>query len=191
VGWDHVRRLSVTNDGSAVHAADRAHLGELWSTVLPNKRWKHSDDYLFLFARIVVFVEGVHDAVVHAEWFTAWAQNQKLTEGDDYSAELQIHWQPAGGKNAEASRACLAEQLGIPWFALYDADVLQQLSENQAIVEDWHQSGFVSHDAAIQLGTTGWLSKIPECSSRRIFFCGNDMGVALLKGTITKRVASL
>ena len=190
---EDVRRLALDRGRTVVKSVGMADIGEeLWKRLWPDRRWSEPDDLLFLFARLVVFVEGPNDAAALPEWFRKWALQERWVQNEESIAQYDVRWHQCGGKDGIAVRAKLADLLGIPWVALYDGDVLststkQKRVENQRIHETWREFKFIGPRAQIRMGDDKFMKDVPQRTKNRIFLCGSTTTSDLEKLSVFSR----
>lgn len=184
VGLNYVRRLTIQDQITCIReVTERSLPKEAWDKLRPNKRWSTADDLMILFANQVVFVEGATDAAVLPEWFRHWSRSEGLSPDDQLAQRLGLRWHPSGGKNGVAVRARLATLFGIPWVALYDADVLgwaidretqqEVAGENGTVLAEWVKYKFVLE--SVSQGDVAAIPHLPARSNQKLFLCGTTV----------------
>lgn len=118
------------------------------ATLAKQLRWP--GDGLWLFARVVVLVEGQEDAAALSVWFDKWLARRKSGDGmvKHTGASLGVLFWPAGGNTGIIPQARILDRFEIPWVALYDADTLSSQSHrrgtNRKVWQWWRDYGLVT-----------------------------------------------
>ncbi|QQE77282.1 TOPRIM nucleotidyl transferase/hydrolase domain-containing protein [Alicyclobacillus sp. SO9] len=173
-GIEQIRRVYMSNKWSAVTNSIDSH--QISKSGL-KRLTQSSDDFLFLFAKCVILVEGYGEIFGLPIWLNQWTNREF-----GLSAEaLGIHIQNATGKSRITSFISLYKQFHIPWVALYDADILrkfnnkgEELSENKKIFRELASMGLMQEDE-ITLGEKSEIDKFPIGTDNNIFLRGNKL----------------
>lgn len=171
VGLDQVIRLTKDRreKTTASQVSERVLGSDMWTNLAPDKRWHNPDDLMFIFARLVVWVEGPRDAAVMPVWFDQIC-------GAGSTDRLGVRFQPAGGYKGILPRAKLAQAFGIKWVSLFDADVLSDKGADRKdraeVAGAWVEMGQKFSGIHFAVGDLDLLKPIPRKSKRRVYFCG-------------------
>lgn len=166
---DVVRRVSLQHGASTVSAPMKP---EDITNLVIHKRGLEPDDRLFLYANVVVFVEGANDAEVLREWVNQWARFDLLQ-----AAGIEIR--ACMGKNQIIPLMRIADYFGIPCMGVWDFDVLMGKSvsdkdaiNNGQILEQWEKHQMVDPliIGELRLDNEKIYDKFP---SGRVFLIGN------------------
>lgn len=130
-------------------AGDEASHGTRITRSVLAKQVRYPGDGIWLFAPIVVLVEGVNDAAALSVWFDKWVSVSNGERGTHWSAGT-CFW-PSGGKTAIMPFSRILDHFEIPWVALFDADCLARDGEapkrltrdNKPVWEAWREAGFL------------------------------------------------
>lgn len=150
------------------------------------KKGLRPDDRLFLYARMVVFVEGDHDTEALRLRINRWARKHCALQRpmdatpyrpEDLLNEFSVYVHACDGKNQVGPLMALANYLMIPCLGVWDADVLssksakkQSSKNNQDILDQWYKLGLIDHP--VQVDNTANLANPP---SPRMFFMGDRL----------------
>lgn len=165
-----VRRLYI-HGGATVATAPFAE--EEAKKLVLTKRGRDPDDRLFLFARVVVWVEGPHDAEALRVWLDAWAE---ATLGwANFANRFGVLVQACGGKTGVAPLMGLADRFAVPCVGVWDADVLASRSSkgeptenNQTVLEQWRNFCLVAATVAnkLKLDQESLIARLRQPGSR-------------------------
>ncbi len=136
------------------------------------KKGLNPDDRLFLYAKVVVFVEGAHDAEVFRVWIDRWMHHR-----DPDREEWGIYIHPCVGKTQVSPLLALARRLNISSLGLWDADVLARksaegndASNNKTIVSQWKDLGLTTQPVKLDDTDTPSLLNADD-----LFFVGTHL----------------
>lgn len=147
--------VQVSQRGAALNTEGCSQRGQQPKPLAPETLARHlrqAGDGLWLFARVVVLVEGPDDAAALSVWFDKWVAARPMEPNRPNSAHaLGVLFWPAGGNKAIMPFARILDRFAIPWVALFDADTLAKTGEikgdrvesNHTVWQSWGASGYL------------------------------------------------